>query len=280
MSLEETFVIKEPVKYVPQGKELEIAMACIKRSYPLMLRGPTGCGKTTLAMYLAHQEGLPFISLTCNEDTDPGDFIGRYTTEGYVDGRAATAFKCKNGAILYIDEIGEARQDAIVVVHSMTDDRRQLENPLRNEVYAAPNKFLVVASYNPGYQLQNKLKPSTMQRFVTIDLEFPAEEQEVRIVLEKNQYLTRLPVLVRTAVSEEVITQLVQLAHDFRKMAQSREAGLKEGPGTRLVVRTKGLIEEGIEVKTAIKAGMINPLTHKLEVKETMEELLNSRFGT
>jgi nitric oxide reductase NorQ protein len=271
------YTVGKDVTYIPQGNELDIAVACHELGLPLMLRGPTGTGKTTLVQYLSRHLQLPLIGEPCNEDTLASDLIGRNLREGWKDGSAARSLRFKDGAIYYLDELGEARPNSMVVVHELTDDRRTLD--VNGELLKAPEGWTVVASYNPAYQLRSNVKPSTAQRFVTVDVPFPeanVEKEVVRSYLERSSGRViedaPKPNKYKPVVRGEVpVDNLIKLANDYRRMAEASDSiGLREGPGPRLTARTAALIEHGIPPLEAILVGMINPVTHDPEQKEAM----------
>ena len=272
------------VAYIPQGHELDIAFVCYNLKFPLMLRGPTGTGKTTLVSYLAQALKKPLITESCNEDTLAADLIGRNLPHGWVDGSATKSLRFKDGSIYYLDELGEARADAIVVVHSLTDDRRYLEVRAHNEVLYSPEQWMLIASYNPLYQLQSKIKPSTAQRFVTVDIPFPRQELENKIVkgfLENYKDILEKEFVWKKYQRKDNVSveRLVKLAADYRKIAQGSDSfGLREGPGTRLVARTAKLIQHGLPELLAIEVGMINPLTYEPDIKDAMIDVAKKLF--
>jgi len=272
------------IVYVPQEQELDVALACYHLQLPLMLRGPTGIGKTTFVYYLADVLHKPIIEELCTEDTLAADLIGRKLPDGWIDGSATSSLRHKEGSLYYLDELGEARPNAMTVIHSLTDDRRVLEVRANKESLQAPSEWMLIASYNPLYQLQNNVKPSTAQRFITIDIPFPQSELEekiVKTVLNESTFDTQDVQVKRNYQSKFniPIKQLVKLASDYRKLAQSAEAvGLREGPGTRLVVRTAKLIEYGLPAMMAIQTGMINPLTYDHDQKEGMIDIAKKLF--
>ncbi|MAG38402.1 AAA family ATPase [Candidatus Pacearchaeota archaeon] len=276
------YISDKGIDYIPQGDELDVALTCYNLKFPLMLRGPTGVGKTTLVTYLSRYLQKPLIEESCNEDTLAADLIGRNLPSGWLDGSATKSLRYEDGAIYYLDELGEARQDAIVVVHSLTDDRRTLEVRAHDEVLESPDEWMLIASYNPLYQLQNRVKPSTAQRFVTVDIPFPRSDIEGEIV-ESFLYGGKVEKEVKQKKFKKrdniPINDIVKLANDYRKVAKSSDSfGLREGPGTRLVARTAKLIEYGLPDLLAIEVGMINPLTYDPEQKEQMFDIAKKLF--
>lgn len=276
---------QQPIEtvYIPQGLELDVALACFDLQYPLMLRGPTGTGKTTLVSYLASILNIPLVTENCNEDTVAADLIGRNLQTGWIDGSATKSLRYNDGSIYYLDELGEARQDAIVVVHSLTDNRRSLEVRAHDENLIANNNWMLVASYNPLYQVQNKVKPSTAQRFVTLDIPHPEPVVEERII---SDFLTGFKEARKEKFKKKGYTsqnppikEIVKLANDYRRMAQSSDSsGLREGPGTLLSARTANLIEYGLPSLLAIEVGMINPLTYEPERKQALFDVAKKLF--
>src|SRR3989344_1466476 len=246
--------VREGIPYIPQSNELDVSYACYRLQLPLMLRGPTGIGKTTLVSHLANELGVPLVSEPCNEDTVAADLIGRNLPSGWVDGSATRSLRHEDGAIYYLDELGEAREDAIVVMHSLTD-----------------------------YRIQGKIKPSTAQRSITLDIGYPNEDVEASIV---NAHLgnagdfSRGTSRIEYKPNEKVpIKELVHLANDYRRVAESGDSlTLREGPGTRLVARTARLIQYGLPEMLAIEAGMINPLTYDPEQKQAMKDIAEKLF--
>src|SRR3989344_549655 len=218
-------ITEREFSYIPQAQELDVAKACYDLQFPLMLRGPTGIGKTTLVSHLAKELRIPLVSEPCNEDTVAADLTGRNLPAGWVDGSATRSLRHEDGAIYYLDELGEAREDAIVVMHSLTDDRRELDVSAHDEILRANNKWMLVASYNPFYRIQGKIKPYTAQRFVTLDIGYPNEDVETSIV---NAHLgnagnfssgtSRTDYKLKEKVP---IKELVHLANDYRRVAES-----------------------------------------------------------
>ena len=199
--------------YLPVGNEVELFRACHERALPVMLKGPTGCGKTRFVEHMAHVLGRPLVTVACHDDLSASDLTGRYLIRGsetvWTDGPLTTAVR--SGAICYLDEVVEARQDTLVVIHPVTDDRRILPIEKTGELLSAAPGFQLVISYNPGYQHAIKdLKPSTRQRFVTLQFEYPSAEREAEIVVHEG------------GVSRAVATALVSLARRVRGPHRSR----------------------------------------------------------
>ena len=253
--------------YLPQGDECDVFLAAAARELPILLKGPTGCGKTRFVAAMAHRLGRPLYTVACHDDLSAADLIGRYLLKGgetvWVDGPLTRAVR--EGAICYLDEVVEARKDVTVVLHPLTDDRRILPIDRTGEELEAAPGFLLVASYNPGYQnILKTLKPSTRQRFVGLEFTFPKPEHEV-------------PVVARdSALSEDRVKPLVRLANKLRAM---KGQDLEEGVSTRLVVYAATLIANGMNVDRAIRAAMIEPLTDDEDVKNGLRDLVTAVFG-
>src|SRR3982751_6164371 len=189
-------VANEPF-YLPIGQEVELFEAAFAAKLPAMLKGPTGCGKTRFVEYMAHRLNRPLITVACHEDLSSTDLVGRFLLEGdetvWHDGPLTTAVKA--GAICYLDEVVEARKDTIVLIHPLTDDRRILPVEKRGTILRATDDFLLVVSYNPGYQSVLKdLKQSTRQRFVSLEFDYPARDKEAQIIAHEG------PTDIRTAL--------------------------------------------------------------------------------
>ena len=248
--------------YVPIRDEVDVFSACHKRGLPVMLKGPTGCGKTRFVEHMAHVLGRPLVTIACHDDLSASDLTGRYLIRGgetvWVDGPLTTAVRL--GAICYLDEVVEARQDTVVVMHPLTDDRRILPIEKTGELLEAAPGFQLVISYNPGYQHAVKdLKPSTRQRFVALEFDFPPPATEGEIVAHES------------GVKRATATALVELAHKVRRL---RDQGLAEGPGTRLLVATAKLIAGGIPAEQACRSALIGPLTDDPDLLAAIDDLV------
>lgn len=253
--------------YLPQGDECEIFQAASANNLPLLLKGPTGCGKTRFVAHMAARLGRPLYTVACHDDLSAADLIGRYLLKGgetiWVDGPLTRAVR--EGAICYLDEIVEARKDVTVVLHPLTDDRRILPIDRTGEELQAADGFMLVASYNPGYQnILKTLKPSTRQRFVSVAFDFPPAEQEVEIVAKES------------GLDIERVKPLVRLAGKLRAL---KGQDLEEGVSTRLIVYAASLIAQGMSVDRAILAAMIEPLSDDEDVKRGLLDLVMSVFG-
>jgi len=247
--------------YVPAGNECELFETAWKRQLPLLLKGPTGCGKTRFVSHMARRLGLPLSTVSCHDDLAAADLTGRFLLKGgdtvWVDGPLTRAVR--EGGICYLDEIVEARKDVAVVIHPLTDDRRILPLERTAEVLEAPPEFMLVVSYNPGYQnILKTLKPSTKQRFVAIEFDFLPKDQEIAIVA------------AESGLDERRVAPLVALAHRLRAL---KGHDLEEGVSTRLLVYCASLIESGLAPRDAIRAALIAPLTDDADVRAALLEL-------
>ena len=235
--------------YVPLGSEEHVFAAAFRRGLPVLLKGPTGCGKTRFVEAMAFDLGRPLITVACHDDLTTADLVGRFLLRGgettWVDGPLTRAVR--QGAICYLDEIVEARQDTTVVLHPLADHRRQLPiDRLGVTLDAAPG-FCLVVSYNPGYQSVLKdLKDSTRQRMVAIELDFPPTEVEEKVVAHES------------GVDRGTAAQLVQLAQAIRRL---EHAGLREVASTRVLVAAGRLVGQGLALRDAARAAVAGPLT-------------------
>jgi nitric oxide reductase NorQ protein len=255
--------VEEPF-YLPVGREIAVFEACHARRLPVMLKGPTGCGKTRFVEHMAWRLGRPLVTVACHEDLAASDLVGRYLVRAaetvWQDGPLARAVRA--GALCYLDEIVEARQDTIVVIHPLTDDRRILPIDKTGELLAAPPGFQLIVSYNPGYQhILKDLKPSTRQRFVALDLAFPPPELETRIVAHEG------------GVEAGIAAELVSLAGRLRQL---RDRGLPEVPSTRLLVAAARLIASGVVAREACRAAVAAPLTDDPELLAAVHDVIDA----
>lgn len=253
--------------YLPQGDECEVFELAHANELPLLLKGPTGCGKTRFVAHMASRLGRPLHTVACHDDLAAADLIGRYLLKGgetvWVDGPLTRAVR--EGAICYLDEVVEARRDVTVVLHPLTDDRRILPIDRTGEELEAAPGFMLVASYNPGYQnILKTLKPSTRQRFVSLEFNFPRPEHEVPVVARES------------GLPEDRVRPLVRLANKLRAL---KGQDLEEGVSTRLVVYAATLIQRGMPVERAIRTAMIEPLTDDADVKRGLLDLVTAVFG-
>jgi nitric oxide reductase NorQ protein len=252
---------REPY-YVPTLNEVDIFTACHARGLPVMLKGPTGCGKTRFVEHMAWRLSRPLVTVSCHDDLSASDLTGRYLIEAnetvWIDGPLTTA--ARHGAICYLDEVVEARQDTLVVIHPLTDDRRIVPIEKTGELLQAAPGFQLVISYNPGYQHAIKdLKPSTRQRFVTLEFDFPAPAAEAEIVAHES------------GVKRQTAQALVELGRRVRRL---KEQGLAEGPGTRLLVSAGRLISDGISPLQACQAAFVGPLTDDPDLLAAIGDLV------
>jgi nitric oxide reductase NorQ protein len=253
--------------YQAQTNEVALYEAAYAARLPVMLKGPTGCGKSRFVEYMAWKLGRPLISVACNEDMTASDLLGRYLLEAngtrWLDGPLTTAARI--GAICYLDEIVEARQDTTVVIHPLTDHRRQLPLDKCGELINAHPDFQLVISYNPGYQSVLKdLKQSTKQRFVAFDFDYPAPDLEASIVA------------VESGVPLEQADRLVQIGLVARRL---KGHGLDEGISTRLLVYAATLIQRGVAEKDACRMALVRPITDDPDIRATLDHAIASIFG-
>lgn len=253
--------------YLPFGNEVQLFEQCHQNCLAVMLKGPTGCGKTRFVEYMAWRLGRPLITVSCHDDLTASDLIGRFLIRHddtiWQDGPLATAVR--QGAICYLDEVVEARQDTIVVLHPLTDHRRILPIDKTGEVLEAPPEFQLVVSYNPGYQRMLKdLKPSTRQRFVALDFDFPPAEREAQIIVSES------------GIDTAQAAALIALAHKIRAF---QDKGLAEVPSTRLLVATAGLMACGIAPRQACYAGLISPLSDDASLVGAMRDIVDLSFA-
>src|SRR5438093_172759 len=284
-AIEEYIVHAEPF-YLPVKDEIELFVAAYKEKIPVLLKGPTGCGKTRFIEYMAFKlsrpvtvirdvtqtgdgdlQGRPLVTVACHEDLTASDLVGRYLLEGdstrWIDGPITRAVKV--GAICYLDEIVEARKDTTVLIHPLTDYRRLLPIDKRGELLEAADGFLLVLSYNPGYQSALKdLKHSTRQRFIAIEFGYPPRDIEAQIIS------------VESGCELDIATELAKLAEKVRNL---KEHGLAEGVSTRLLVYAGKLIARGISPRRACQAAIVWGLTDDFEVQRSIEEVVTSIFA-
>lgn len=252
--------------YRPVGQELLLFEHAWKNHLPLMLKGPTGCGKSRLVEHMAARLGRPLVTVPCHDETSAVDLVGRYLVQGgetvWQDGPMTRAVR--EGAILYLDEIAEARPDVVVVIHPLTDHRRRLVVERRDEVVDAPDPFMLVVSWNPGYQRGLKeLKPSTRQRFVGLSLDYPAPDVEVEVLQGE------------TGVATPDAKRLVALAG---KMRAVENLGLTEPPSTRLLVHAARLLHAGMPPRLACRAAIVEPVTDDAEIRRALMDVVNLVF--
>jgi len=262
-----SYLVRHEPYYQPVGREVELYEAAYGVRMPVMLKGPTGCGKSRFVEYMAFRLARPLITVACNEDMTASDLVGRFLLDKdgtrWQDGPLTTAARI--GAICYLDEIVEARQDTTVVIHPLTDHRRTLPLDKKGEQIVAHPDFQLVISYNPGYQsLMKDLKQSTKQRFAGLDFDYPEAELEATIVA------------TEASVDLAVADKLVQVAHRARNL---KEHGLDEGISTRLLVYAGQLIAKGVEPIAACSMSLVCPLTDDPDMRDTLDAAVNTFFG-
>jgi len=262
----ESYLIEQEPYYLSSGDEIGMFEAAYDARLPVMLKGPTGCGKTRFVEYMAYRLQRPLITVACHEDLFASDLLGRYLLKMdetvWVDGPLTRAVRM--GAVCYLDEVVEARKDTTVVIHPLTDMRRTLSIDKKGEIIQAHPDFLMVISYNPGYQSVLKdLKQSTRQRFVSLEFNYPEAEPEAEIVAHEGQ------------IDHQTARRLVSLA---RKIRNIREHGLTEGASTRLLIYAAQLIRRGISVRKACRSAVCLPLTDDARLQETLDDLIEDIF--
>lgn len=260
----EAFCIRQEPYYRPLADEVSLFEAAHAARLPIMLKGPTGCGKTRFVEHMAWRLRRPLLTVACNEEMSASDLLGRYLLESgatrWQDGPVTMA--ARHGAICYLDEVVEARQDTLVVIHPLSDDRRLLSLPAKSEVLRAHSEFLLVVSHNPGYQSALKdLKPSTKQRFAAITFDYPAREHEIEILVHE------------TGLPGDLAARLVSMAEGTRRL---KTHGLDEGASTRLLVHAGELIRRGIGVEAACRMAIIQPLTDDPDLVLALEAAIRA----
>jgi nitric oxide reductase NorQ protein len=282
----EEYVLTEEPFYVPVGDEVELFEAAYSSKIPVLLKGPTGCGKTRFIEYMAwklHRPltivkdvtekdedssggGLPLVTVACHEDLTASDLVGRYLLEGettrWLDGPLTRAVKA--GGICYLDEVVEARKDTTVLIHPLTDHRRLLPIEKLGQIVESRDGFLLVISYNPGYQSALKdLKQSTRQRFMALEFTYPPRELEAKIIERE------------AGVTPAVAMDLAKLGEKVRHL---KEHGLAEGASTRLLIYAGRLMAQGISARRACQVGVVWALTDERDVQRSIEEVVSSIF--
>jgi len=253
--------------YRPVGGEIELFEHAYKNQLPLLIKGPTGCGKTRFIQYMAAKLGRPLYTVACHDDLTAADLVGRHLINNdgtyWSDGPLTRALR--EGAICYLDEVVEARKDTTVILHPLTDDRRILPLERTGETLKAPQEFMLVVSYNPGYQnLLKGLKPSTRQRFVGLSFSFPDADLEIEVLVGE------------TGISVEIAERLVQLAGSIRAL---KDHDLEEGASTRLLVYAATLIKSGMDIHQACRAALLEPLTDDEETMNVLLEVVDAILG-
>lgn len=260
----EKFKVENEPYYLPVGREVELFQAAYGAKLPVMLKGPTGCGKTRFVEYMAYQLQRPLITVACHEDLSATDLVGRFLLEGdetvWHDGPLTKAVR--EGAICYLDEVVEARKDTVVIIHPLTDDRRRLPIEKRGTVVDAPPEFMLVVSYNPGYQSVLKdLKQSTRQRFVAMEFDYPSAEAEAEIVAREG------------GIDETTAKDLVTIGQKVRNL---RGHGLEEGVSTRLLIYAAQMIARGIAPIDAAEVALCSPITDDRDLQRSIREIVTT----
>jgi nitric oxide reductase NorQ protein len=259
---------KDRPYYLARADEEALFKAAYAEQLPILLKGPTGCGKTRFVEAMAFDIGRPLVTVACHDDLGAADLVGRFLLEGdntvWHDGPLTRAVR--NGALCYLDEVIEARADTLVVLHPLTDHRRTLPIERINESLQAPAEFALIVSYNPGYQSVLKdLKPSTRQRMVAIDFDYPQADHEIAIVQ------------TEASVDGDIAERLVALAGAIRAQ---EDVELREVASTRALIATARLLRRGIAAQSAIRAGMVSPLTDDRRVVDGLLQLAAALFGS
>lgn len=255
------------IYYRPISNEVPVFETAARMKLPVLLKGPTGCGKSRFVRYMAEKLGRPLVTVACQEDLAAADLTGRFLLEGgqtvWRDGPLTRA--ARQGAICYLDEVVEARADVMTVIHPLTDDRRVLPLDRLGEEIQAPDDFLIVISYNPGYQsVQKELKESTRQRFVSLSFDYPVPDVEAEIIAKE------------AGAPLDLAKTLVRLGQGSRNL---RSHGLGEGASTRLLVYTAQLVGAGLPLKEAAEATLVGSLTDDAEMTKALRELVRSVLG-
>jgi len=259
-------VHKEPF-YQAQGQEVALYEAAYKARLPVMVKGPTGCGKSRFIEYMAWKLNKPLITVACNEDMTASDLVGRYLLDAngtrWLDGPLTIAARI--GAICYLDEIVEARQDTTVVIHPLTDHRRTLPLDKKGELIEAHPDFQLVISYNPGYQsLMKDLKQSTKQRFTAFEFDYPSATVEAEILSKEAN------------IEIGLAGQLVKIGHAARNL---KGHGLDEGISTRLLVYAATLIKGGVAARDACRMALVRPITDDADIRDTLDHAIDAVFA-
>ncbi len=260
------YLITDEPYYRSVGDEVALYKAAYGARIPMMLKGPTGCGKSRFVEHMAWKLKKPLITIACNEDMTASDLVGRFLLDingtKWQDGPLTVA--ARMGAICYLDEVVEARQDTTVVIHPLTDHRRVLPLEKKGEMVDAHPDFQLVISYNPGYQsLMKDLKQSTKQRFSSLDFDYPELETEVEIVVHE------------AGIDSELATKLVNIAHRSRNL---KGHGLDEGMSTRLLIYAGQLIAKGIDAPAACQMALVSPLTDDPDMRDTLDAAVATYF--
>ncbi len=260
------YLVSKMPYYRAVADEVDLFEAAYSVRMPMMLKGPTGCGKTRFIEYMAWKLGKALITVACNEDMTASDLVGRFLLDAsgtrWQDGPLAVA--ARFGAICYLDEVVEARQDTTVVIHPLTDARRVLPLEKKGELVHAHPDFQMVISYNPGYQsLMKDLKQSTKQRFGALDFSYPDHDIEAEIVAHE------------TSVSAEVAGKLVSIAERARNL---KGHGLDEGISTRMLIYAGSLIAQGVKPLVACRMTLVQPITDDPDMRDALDAAVSTFF--
>ncbi|OOZ40346.1 AAA family ATPase [Solemya pervernicosa gill symbiont] len=263
----EQYKITEEPFYQAQEDEVELYQAAYESRLPMMVKGPTGCGKSRFIEHMAWKLGKPLITVACNEDMTASDLVGRYLLDAggtrWLDGPLTIAARI--GAICYLDEVVEARQDTTVVIHPLTDHRRTLPLDKKGEQVTAHDHFQLVISYNPGYQsLMKDLKQSTKQRFVGLDFDYAPSQVEADIVAKE------------AGIDTETAMKLVKIGETARNL---KGHGLDEGISTRLLVYAANLMNKGIAPNKACRMALVRPITDDADIRGTLDHAIDAIFA-
>lgn len=262
----EDFQIPREPFYVGTGEEIELFTRAWEAQVPVLLKGPTGSGKTRFVSYMAWKLGRPLVTVACHDDLSASDLLGRFLLEGdetvWVDGPLTAGVR--HGAIVYLDEVVEARKDTLVVIHPLTDDRRILPIDRLATVLRAPREFMLVVSYNPGYQSALKeMKPSTRQRFVSLDFQYPGAATEREILCRES------------GLDADRADRVVRIGQKIRNLT---DRGLDEGASTRLLVYCARLMAGGLPPRQAARAAFTRTLSDDKEMQRTLDEIVADFF--
>jgi nitric oxide reductase NorQ protein len=265
-SVIEQYRIHTEPYYRATGQEVELYEAAYAARLPMMLKGPTGCGKTRFIEYMAWKLGKPLVTLACNEDMTASDLVGRYLLDAegtrWQDGPLTLAVR--HGAICYLDEVVEARQDTAVVIHPLTDARRSLPLEKKNELVQANPDFQLVISYNPGYQsILKDLKQSTKQRFGALDFHYPERAIEIEIVAHE------------AGIDADTAGKLVSVGEKTRHL---KGHGLEEGVSTRMLIHAGHLISRGIDPVAACRVTLVRPITDDADMRDALDAVVTTFF--
>jgi nitric oxide reductase NorQ protein len=258
--------IQEEPFYAEVCGEVGLFAIAAEKKLSVMLKGPTGCGKTRFVQYMAYKLGRPLITVACHEDLTASDLVGRYLLKGqdtvWMDGPLTVGVK--HGAIVYLDEVVEARKDTTVIIHPLSDDRRVLPIEKKGQIVEASDEFMLVISYNPGYQSVLKdLKQSTKQRFIAIEFDYPAPTIETTVVQRE------------AGVDADIAGKLVKLGQKVRNL---RNHGLEEGVSTRLLIYAGTLIKQGVSPERACDVAVARPITDDSDMQRTILEFVKAIF--